>query len=1039
MRKLVYVLTCLLMALPGWSQLRTIKGTVTDSANAAVAGASVSVKGKSGGTNTDASGRFTLSVPDGSNTLVISYVGMATQEINLAGQTDIIVSLKPISNNLNEVVVTGYQSQRKADLTGAVSVVDVKEIKKLPYNNPIQGLQGRVPGMIVYTDGSPSGSNVNVLIRGLSSINGNSPLYVIDGVATTAGMHELNPNDIESIQVLKDASAASIYGSRAASGVIIITTKKAKRGEFSVTANARVSSSFYKNRMHVLDAENYGKVNWQASANDAYLYGGDPLSEKYGYRFDWAKNNDGTYTLNSMTLPEYIDAPNNTMKTANTDWFDEISRTAMMQTYDISVARGTEKGSTLFSLDYTKNQGIVNTTDFQRISARINTDYRLLNDRLVIGENFTANTSKEVQGNVLNAALQALPIIPVHTVDGKGWGGPWGGMNDRQNPVRLLEDNKQNHYNYVRLFGNAYATLEVIKHLYLRTSLGLDYGNFAKRDMQLAYTSGYLNNPINKVIMNNFYTNKLTWTNTLNYKRVIGDHNIDAIGGMEAYKEQGVSSWASRQSFASEDPNYMYLDAGTGLKDNGGGASEYRLLSYFGKVNYAFKDRYLASVTLRYDGSSKFGKNNQFGTFPAFSVGWRLNNENFIKDNFDFISDLKLRYGWGKNGSQDYISPTANVTLYQTNYTGGDPTWRSPDGTAYDLNGAGSGTLPSGYQLTQRSNDDVRWETTTQSNFGLDFGLFNQKIYGSVDYFVKKTQDMLIQPAYIAVVGEGGNRWVNGASLENKGIEFLLGYRGKIGHDLGFDVTGNIATYRNKVTSLPEEVVNTYGGNGTTDNILGHPWGSGYGYVADGIYTSSDDVAKSAEQLGKGVGRIRYKDLNGDGMINEKDRAWIFNPTPDFTYGLNFNFDYKGFDLTIFFNGVGNQQINVYDVKSATDFWSVSETGSNKGVRLLDAWSPANTGSSIPALTLTDRNNESRFSTYFIENGAYMKLRNLQLGYTIPRQLTQKFRVNTLNLYVSGQNLFIIKSKEFTGIDPEIPNYGYPIPTMLTAGIRIGL
>lgn len=1039
MRKLVYVLVCLMLALPGWSQQKTVSGVVTDTANAAVIGASVSVKGKNIGTNTDAKGRFSINVPAGSDVLVISHVGMISQEVTVSGRTEIEVRLKPISSLLSDVVVTGYQSQRKADLTGAVSVVDVKELKKLPNNNPIQALQGRVPGMIIYTDGQPSGSNVNILIRGLSSINGNSPLYVIDGVATTAGMHELNPNDIETIQVLKDASAASIYGSRAASGVIIITTKKAKKGEFSITANARTSASFYQNRMKVLNAEQYGLANWQASANDAQLYGGDPINSKYGYSFDWTKNGNGSYTLNGITLPEYIDAPNNTMKTSNTDWFNEISQTAILQNYDISVARGTEKGSTMFSLDYTDNGGIVRTTNFRRITTRLNSDYRMLNDRLVIGENFTVSTTREVQGNVLNAALQALPIIPVRTVDGKGWGGPWGGMNDRQNPVRLLEDNKQNHYNYLRMFGNAYATLEVIKHLYLRTSIGLDYGNFTKRDMQLAYRSGYLNNPLNKVTMSNWYTTKLTWTNTLNYKRIIGDHNIDAIAGMETYKEQGVSTWASRQSFASEDINYMYLDAGTGLKDNGGGAGEYRLLSYFGKLNYAFKDKYLASATLRYDGSSKFGKNNQFGLFPAFSFGWRLNNENFIKDNFQFISDLKIRYGWGKNGNQDYISNTANVTLYQTNYTGGDPTWRSPDATSYDLNGTGSGTLPSGYQLTQRANDDVRWETTTQSNFGLDFGLFNQKIYGSVDYFVKKTKDMLIRPAYIAVIGEGGDRWVNGASLQNKGIEFLVGYKGKIGRKLNFDITGNIATYRNKVTSLPEEVVNTYGGNGTTDNILNQPWGSGYGYVADGIFKTTDDVLKSAEQLGKGLGRIRYKDLNGDGMINEKDRTWIFNPTPDFTYGINFNFEYKGFDLTIFFQGVGHQQINVYDVKSASDFWSISETGSNKGTRLLDAWSTTNQSSNIPALTLTDRNNESRFSTYFIENGGYAKLRNLQLGYTLPKALSQRFHINSLNLYVSGQNLFIIKSKSFTGIDPEMPNYGYPIPTMLTAGVRIGL
>ena len=391
-----------------------------------------------------------------------------------------------------------------------------------------------------------------------------------------------------------------------------------------------------------------------------------------------------------------------------------------------------------------------------------------------------------------------------------------------------------------------------------------------------------------------------------------------------------------------------------------------------------------------------------------------------------FISDLKIRYGYGKNGNQDIETGNANRTLYQTNY----------GGTSYDFNGTG-GTLASGYQLIQRSNDDVRWETTSQSNIGLDFGFLNQKIYGSVDYFVKKTSGMLIRPAYIGVIGEGGNRWVNGAGFENNGLELLLGYKGRIAGEINFDVTGNISYYRNEFTVLPEEVVNTYGGNGTTDNILGHATGSIYGYVADGIFTNQADVYKSAEQLGKAIGRIRYKDLNGDGFINEKDQAWIYNPTPDYTYGLNFNLNYKGFDLNVFFQGIGNQQINVYDVKSQTDFWSINETGSNKGTRLLNAWSPTNPTSTIPALTSTNRNNENRFSTYFIENGAYMKLRNLQLGYNLPRNISQKIHVNNVNVYVSGQNLVTIKAKSFTGVDPEAAGFGYPIPTMVTTGVRV--
>jgi TonB-linked SusC/RagA family outer membrane protein len=1010
-----------------------VSGTVTDADNqSTIPGVSISVKGTTLGTVTDINGKYSISV-DEKAVLLFSFIGYTRQEIPVAGQSVIDISLSTEVKLLEQVVVTGYQSQKKADLTGAVTVVDVKELQKMPNNNPIQALQGRVPGMVVTTDGSPSGSNVSINIRGIGSINGTNPLYVIDGVSTTSGMHELNPNDIESIQVLKDASAASIYGSRASNGVIIITTKRAKKGDLSVTANAHTSFSWYGTKLSVLDAQGYGQAVWQASAND-----GSPLDNYLSYSFDWGYDAQGKAVLNQISLPEYIDPLTRTMKTSDTKWFDEISHRAFSQNYDVSVLHGTEKANSMFSINYTDNQGIVKTTDFSRISARLNTDFKMLNNKLKVGENFTLSTTSEVQDpGVLNPSLQALPIIPVHTVDGIGWGGPYGGMNDRQNPVRLLEDNKQNHYNFLRLFGNAYADLEIVKNLHFKSSLGLDYGDYYKRDMQLTYVSGYLNNPINSVTSIQSHSTKLTWTNTLNYNIKLGNHIIDAVAGAERFKQNDNNFWAKRQVFASEDPDYMYLDAGTGLKDNGGAAVEYRLLSYFGKVNYVYNEKYLASLTLRYDGSSRFGKNNQFGTFPAFNLGWRLNNENFIKDNFDFISDLKLRFGWGKNGSQDYINATASKTLYQTNYSGGDPTWRAPDGTAYDITGAGSGTLPSGYQIIQRSNDDLRWEATTQTNIGLDYGFFDQKMYGSIDYYLKNTSDMLVQPAYIGVIGEGGNRWVNGASMENTGFEFQLGYRGKIGNDLNYDFTGNFALYRNKITDLPESVVNNYGGNGTTDNILGHPWGSGYGYVADGLFTTDDEVANSAEQLGKGLGRIRYQDLTGDGTIDSRDQTWIYNPNPDFTYGFNFYFEYKGFDLTVFFQGVGPVDINVYGVKSMTDFWSINETGSNKGTRLLDAWSLSNPTSDIPALTSTDRNNETRFSTYFVENGSYMKLRNLQVGYTLPRTLTKKFYVNNLNLYISAQNVFTIKSKAFTGVDPETPGFGYPIPTMVTTGIKV--
>ena len=1027
--KLLAIFCSLSIAL--FAQTKSISGVVKSAEDGeTLVGVNVMVKGTTTGTITNIDGRYTLTVPNSDAVLVFSMIGMQKTEQKVGANTIINVTLSSETRLIDEVVVTGYSTQKKADLTGSVTIVDINDLKKVNNSNAMQSLQGKVAGMIVTGDGSPSGAGTTVRLRGIGTLNNNDPLYIVDGVPTKEGINLLNPNDIESIQVLKDASSATIYGSRAANGVIIITTKKAKDGSLQITANARTTYSFYSSKLSVLDAQGYGQAFWQAKVND----GLDPNANSISYQFDWAKDANGTPVLNKIILPDYLNTAK-TLKTANTDWFDAVSQVGASKNYDVTLTNGTEKGHSLVTLDYTKNDGIIKTTNFERVTARINTDYKLINNKLLVGENLSLSRSSQVDNNVLDAALQALPIIPIRTVDGIGWGGPVGGMNDRQNPVRLLEDNKQNNSINLRIFGNFFADLEIIKNLHLKTNMGVDYISTNYRNMQLTYQSGYLSNATNNVTNYQGSSSNWVWSNTLSYQLNKKKHVLDALIGTEMVYHGDESFYATRENFELQDPDYMYLSAGTGAAGNGGLASENTLLSYFGKVNYVYDSKYLASATVRYDGSSRFGKNNQFAAFPAFSLGWRINQEDFIKDNVAAISDLKLRFGWGQTGNQE-IPNNGIYTLYTTNYTGGDPTWRSLDGTAYSLTGVKSGTLPSGYQKTQSGNPDLKWETTTQTNLGLDFGLFDQSLYGSVDYFIKDTKDILVLPPYIAVVGEGGNQWVNGASMKNSGIEMVLGYRGKIGSDLKYDISGNIATYRNEVTSVPASVINNYGGDGDKDNILGHSITERYGYVADGLFTTQDEVDNSAVQNGKGLGRIRYKDIDGNGTIDTKDQTWIMNQVPDFTYGLNINLEYKGFDLTVFFQGVSNVDVeNV--VKYSTDFWSVRENNSNKGTRLLNAWSPTNTTSTIPAMTSSDANAEGRFSTYYVENGAYCKLRNLQLGYTIPNNITKKFYVSNLHLYVSGQNLLTIKSKSFTGIDPESPSYGYPIPTMLTAGLNV--
>jgi TonB-linked SusC/RagA family outer membrane protein len=967
------------------------------------------------------------------NTLVFNYPDYSTQEIVVDERNifNIVLASEKVKS-IEEVIVTGYTKQKKSDITGAVSVIEMKDLNKQSEPNPIKSLQGRVAGVNITTDGSPSGSNTKVLIRGVGTLNNTDPLYVIDGVPTKSGMQELNPGDIESMQVLKDASSASIYGSRAANGVIIITTKKGKKGKTRIDLNYYTSFSQYARKTPVLDAQQFGRVLWQANIND----GLNPNSNNLSYNFDWNVQN-GIPTLNSVNIPEYLD-PAKTIKSANTNWFDEVSQTGQANALDFSMSSASDKGASFFSLGYYDNDGVVKLTDFKRLTARVNTSYNFFDGKLKIGENFTYTKTNEVMDpGVLDPALRALPIIPVHTVDGIGWGGPVGGMNDRQNPVRLLEYNKDNAQKYQRFFGNAYAELKVVKDLTLRSSFGIDFSNYYKRALQRSYVSGFLQNQKNAVNIDESTTQKWTWSNTAQYTAKAGNHHFDLLGGMEMYNDQFDNTWLRKEGFLVENPDYMYPDAGTGDAFNGGTSTVYSLLSYFGKFSYDYDNRYLFSATLRYDGSSRFGKNNRFGTFPAFSLGWRINKEKFAQDLIPFFSDLRVRAGWGQTGNQE-ISNQAVYSLYIANYAGGNPTWATSYGTAYDISGVGSGLLPSGFIATQTKNDDLRWETTTQTNLGLDFGFFNQKLTGSVDVYQKRTKDILVLPPYLGVIGEGGNRWINGASMENKGLEVALSYQNETSGGFRYEVAGNFSINRNKITELPQAVVNNYGGNGTTDNILGRPINSMYGYVADGLFRTQSEVDNSAAQSGKGLGRIRYADLNGDGIINDKDRTWIGNPNPGFMYGLNINFSYKNFDLSTFWQGITD--IDVINAKKyQTDFWSVDDVGSNKGSRLLNAWSPQNPNSDIPALTTIDSNAESRFSTYYVENGSYLKLRVLQLGYTLPKSILENYNMSNFRIYASVQNLLTIKSKSFTGIDPESPAFGYPLPITINFGVNFSL
>ncbi len=1008
----------------------TATGTVVEAGTEEpIIGASVVEEGTTNGTITDFDGNFQLTVATGAK-LNISYVGYKSQSV--AAATGMHIVLSEDNEVLEEVVVTGYTTQRKADLTGAVSAVSAKDLEKQQENNPMKALQGKVPGMNISADGSPSGSAI-VRIRGVGTLNDNDPLYIIDGVPTKSGMHELNPNDIESIQVLKDAASASIYGSRAANGVIIITTKKGTEGKIRVDLDASVAVQSYVNRMHVLNAQQYGQVMWQAYVNDNM----NPNTNALGYHYDWGYNAQGQPVLNGITMNKYLDDAG-TVPAADTDWYSATTRPGMIQNYNVSVSNGSQKGSSFFSLGYYKNNGVIKTSDFDRFSARINTDYKIIGDYVTIGENFTLNRTSEVAapGGFLENVLQFNPSLPIYTTNGD-FAGPVGGYPDRENPVARLERNKDNRYTYWRIFGNAFINIAPYKGLNIRTTAGIDYAQKKQRIFTYPITEGTVANDKNGVEAKQEHWLKWMWNAIATYNMEIGKHRADFLLGTELNRQ--IDEWFSgyKEDFIILKPTYMWPDAGVGTAQSYGSAGSYSLISFFGKANYTYDNRYLVSLTLRHDGSSRFGRHNRFATFPSVSAGWRLSQEKFMQLASSWLDDLKLRASWGQTGNQD-ISSTARYTIYVSNY-GVNESGGQSYGTSYDIEGTNGGhTLQSGFKRNQIGNDDIKWETTTQTNVGLDFSLFKQTFYGSFDWFYKQTKDILVLMDGIGAMGEGSVQWVNAGAMDNLGEELTLGYRNQTAGGFKYDISANLSSYTNTVTKLPETIAakGTFGGNGVK-SVVGHAMGSQVGYIADGIFQSQQEVDNHAIQEGAAVGRIRYRDLNGDGFITEADQDWIYSPVPALSYGANFYFEYKGFDLTVFFQGVAGVDV-ITDLKRETDIWAGLNIGFlNKGTRLLDAWSPTNPNSNIPALSLSDNNNEKRVSTYWVENGSFLKLRNLQLGYNLPKAACEKMKMQNWRWFVSAQNVFTIHARNFTGVDPENPNFGYPIPLTVTLGTKV--
>jgi len=685
--------------------------------------------------------------------------------------------------------------------------------------------------------------------------------------------------------------------------------------------------------------------------------------------------------------------------------------------------------------------------DFEKLTVRFNSTHSMWDGKLKVGQNINITSASEVPrpNDLGGAGMEYLsrgmqPTLPVYTEDGD-WSGPiGGGYSDRNNPLHMLYIHRNNRSNNKIAFGNIFAELTPIENLTFRSSLGLDYTYSHAFWVEEAYQTGFLGRSMNSLDEQMGQRLNWTWSNTLTYDLKLDNSVLNFLVGTEAIKENYHWMSAYKENFAlNDDYDYILnLSAGTGLQTAAGEGTGHQLLSFFGKVNYSLSSKYLASVTLRYDGSSRFGTETQYGLFPAVTAGWRINNEDFFS--VDVFSNLKLRAGIGRVGNQE-IGDVARFGLYKPNYGkmyGGNAlawtaTWLG-QGTAYDLYGANTGTLPSGYSKEQSSNDALKWETTDELNIGLDFGLFEQKLFGSFDYFLRETRDILIRPPVPAAVGEGGQRWENGATVKNSGFEFVLGFQDSKG-DFRYSILGSIQTFKDEITYLPEAVVRAYPGN-LEKTILGHSQRALFGYQTSGIFQNQEEVDAHADQPGKGVGRLRYVDLSGNGSIGPEDQDWLGTSLPDAEYGINVDLTYKGFSLNVFMSGVAG--------KNAGDGWQGFATrvanGMNFGTESLDVWSASNTSSEIPSLSLVNANDEGRTSDFTLSNHSYFKFRTIQLSYSLSRTALQKIKLQQLRFFLMADNLILIADRSganrYWGPDPE-HGHGDPLPVAITLGVNV--
>ncbi|WP_234571897.1 SusC/RagA family TonB-linked outer membrane protein [Rhodohalobacter sp. 614A] len=1057
-----------------YAQNLEISGQVIDAnSGEALPGVNILIVGTDDGTITNVDGEYSISAPeDGS--LRFTFIGYKPITIPISGRSTIDVEMEQDIISGDELLVIGYSVQERRDMTGSISVVDMDQFETRAVTGDMvsKQLQGMASGVSVVSSGQP-GETPDIRIRGINTFGNNAPLVVIDGVP--GNMNNLNSNDIESIQVLKDASSASIYGARAANGVIVITTKK---GGGSVQVNYSgtygVDWQGRDNPWDIASPQDHANLVWTAQQNSGqtpshvlYGNGSNPTLPDF---ISPAGASEADVNLDSYYLiPEYTDPAMlgtfNQLTRANkegTDWFNEIFRPAATMQHNISVNGGSEIGNFLFSVNYLDQEGTLKYNFRDRVTLRANTSFNL-GENFRIGENLSYSVSESptvaalTEGSSIGFSYRIQPIVPVYDIAGNFGGQAGASLGNAANPVAMMYRTRNNESQTRNLFGNVFAEWDFLENVMVRTSFGGELWGWESKSINYPSYEEQEPTTTNGMDANSDSGYNWTWTNTLRYTQTLDRHEIELLVGAEAQQEGGNARRANVQGFFSLDPNYVSLSTGSGTPVVSGWEWQSSLLSFFTRLDYIFNDRYIVGATIRRDGSSRFA-NNQWGWFPAVSVGWRISQENFMQD-IDWLTDLKLIAGYGVMGNQINVDPANAFTLFTSDQ----------GNSFYAIDGSNS-SPSEGFRLDRIGNPDAEWERNVTANIGIEASLFNDQLQTSIEYYWKDVTDLLYNPELIGTFGVASQPYVNVGNMTNRGLDMSLSTNGGSIGGLQYNATLTFTSYNNEIVKISNDAdffdqETRRFGVPFIRNQVGESISSFYGYDIEGFWQDQGEIdqtnsavvqqtgnSEAVYQSDMAVGRFRYKDVNGDGQITPDDRTFLGNPNPDFTYGLNLGLNYKAFDLNMFW--YGSQGNDIWNgVKWFTDFYgNFNGAKSNRAVN--DSWTPENRNAQLPIQEASGSfSSGEEPNSYFVEDGSYLRLRSLQLGYTLPADLLQRAGIRNVRLYVQGNNLITFTG--YNGPDPEIgffsgdggggsTNFGidegqYPTPKQFLFGINISI